>query len=57
MKSIAFWIEQQFLILALLFTVVALLYPPLFTWLSPYIPQLLGVVMFGMGMTLEFSDF
>jgi bile acid:Na+ symporter, BASS family len=57
MKPIAFWIEQQFLTLALLFTVVALLYPPLFTWLSPYIPQLLGVVMLGMGMTLEFSDF
>lgn len=57
MKPIAFWIEQQFLILALLFTVVALIYPPLFTWISPYIPQLLGVVMLGMGMTLEFSDF
>lgn len=57
MKQIAFWIEQQFLILAILFTVVALLHPPLFTGLSPYIPQLLGVVMLGMGLTLEFSDF
>jgi bile acid:Na+ symporter, BASS family len=57
MKQIAFWIEQQFLILALAFTTLALLYPHLFTWLAPYIPQLLGFVMFGMGLTLEFSDF
>jgi BASS family bile acid:Na+ symporter len=57
MHQIAVWIERQFLILALLCSGVALLYPSLFTGLSPYIPQLLGIVMFGMGLTLEFSDF
>lgn len=57
MRQVAVWIERQFLLLAVIFTAVALFYPPLFTWLSSYIPQLLGLVMFGMGLTLEFSDF
>jgi bile acid:Na+ symporter, BASS family len=57
MKKIAFWIEQKFLLLAILLTALALSYPPLFTWFSPYISQLLGIVMFGMGLTLEVTDF
>lgn len=31
--------------------------PHLLTWVGPYIPWLLGVVMFGMGMTLTVEDF
>jgi bile acid:Na+ symporter, BASS family len=57
MKHIALWIEQKFLILALILTALALFSPSSFTWLSPYIPQLLGLIMFGMGLTLEFADF
>jgi bile acid:Na+ symporter, BASS family len=57
MKKIAFWIEQKFLLLAILLTALALFYPSLFTWFSPYISQLLGIVMFGMGLTLEVTDF
>jgi len=36
---------------------VAALAPQAFSWVGPYIPTLLGVVMFGMGMTLSTRDF
>ena len=38
-------------------TVVALMIPNLFSWAAPQVPKLLGVVMFGMGMTLKVRDF
>lgn len=57
MKQLAKWIENNFLILALLFSAAALIHPEAFTWLKPHISKMLGVVMFGMGLTLEFSDF
>ena len=53
----ASWIEKNFLFLALLFSAAALAEPGAFTWYKPHIPAMLGVVMFGMGLTLEFSDF
>ena len=37
--------------------VLGIIYPPLLTWIKPYIGLMLGVVMFGMGMTLKVSDF
>jgi BASS family bile acid:Na+ symporter len=57
MTYLAKWIENNFLILALIFSAGALGSPEAFTWLKPYIAMMLGVVMFGMGLTLEFSDF
>lgn len=37
---------------------LALLYPPLFTWFSgPMIPLGLGIIMLGMGLTLTLQDF
>ncbi len=57
MKHPAKWIENNFLILALIFSATALAGPGAFTWLKPHIAKMLGVVMFGMGLTLEFSDF
>ena len=35
----------------------AWLQPTHFTWFAPYIPQGLGMIMLGMGLTLRFSDF
>lgn len=32
-------------------------HPPTFAWVGPLVPTLLGVVMFGMGMTLSVEDF
>lgn len=54
---IARFIEQQFLLITIAFSAVALAYPPSFTWIKPHIPLGLGVIMFGMGLTLEFGDF
>ncbi|SOB58122.1 Uncharacterized sodium-dependent transporter YocS [Pseudodesulfovibrio profundus] len=51
------FIEKQFLLITILLCSVALAYPPSFTWIKPHIPLGLGVIMFGMGLTLEFGDF
>ncbi|MGD8780556.1 MAG: bile acid:sodium symporter family protein [Ignavibacteria bacterium] len=55
-KIISF-IENQFLIIVVILSVAALIIPSPFTELKPLIPFLLGVIMFGMGVTLKFEDF
>lgn len=50
-------IEKLFLPIALVFSGLALWNPELFIWIKPHIPLGLGIIMFGMGLTLEFSDF
>ncbi|GAK08034.1 bile acid:sodium symporter family protein [Geomicrobium sp. JCM 19038] len=50
-------IQKYFAFIVVAFSVIALLYPPLFSWLSPYIPYLLGVVMLAMGLTIKLRDF
>ncbi|MEM1158430.1 MAG: bile acid:sodium symporter family protein [Verrucomicrobiota bacterium] len=37
--------------------VLALIYPPLFTWFIPYIIPGLAIIMLGMGVTLSLEDF
>ena len=44
-------------LLVLAVAAVALVIPSLFKWAAPQITMLLGVVMFGMGMTLRLQDF
>lgn len=46
-----------FPIWAIIFSVIALLYPGIFLPYKNAIPFLLGLVMFGMGMTLALEDF
>ncbi|WP_432738207.1 bile acid:sodium symporter family protein [Maridesulfovibrio sp. FT414] len=55
--SVCRLIERHFIIIAVLFSCLAFLYPSFFTWLKPYIAICLGIIMFGMGLTLEFEDF
>jgi len=50
-------IEKNFLSLAIFGALMALLYPQVFLWIKPHIKLLLGIIMFGMGITLHFSDF
>lgn len=50
-------VQKYFAFIVVGFSVIALLYPPLFSWLSPYIPYLLGVVMLAMGLTIKLRDF
>lgn len=44
-------------VLAVIFAAVALVVPSAFKWVTPHITILLGVIMFGMGMTLRVEDF
>lgn len=48
-KTFALWV--------ILFAVLGFAFPSQFTWISPYITILLGVIMFGMGLTLSADDF
>ncbi|WP_338472255.1 bile acid:sodium symporter family protein [Niallia sp. XMNu-256] len=48
-NTFAYWV--------ILFAALALLFPGGFTWIGSYISLLLGIIMFGMGMTLSASDF
>jgi len=50
-------IEKYFILITVLFSGVALIHPPSFIWIKPHIPLGLGVIMFGMGLTLDFEDF
>ena len=51
------FIERRFLPIAVLMSALALAWPPSFTWVKPHIPLGLGIIMFGMGLTLDFEDF
>lgn len=51
------FIEKQFIPITVALCAIAMVYPPSFTWIKPHIPLGLGVIMFGMGLTLEFGDF
>ncbi|MDG5472962.1 bile acid:sodium symporter family protein [Jeotgalibacillus sp. ET6] len=48
-KTFALWV--------VLIGVIAFFIPSGFVWVTPYISLLLGVIMFGMGMTLTVEDF
>ncbi len=48
-KTFAFWV--------VLFAAIAMWVPEAFVWLKVYITWMLGIIMFGMGMTMTFSDF
>lgn len=51
------FVGGTFAIWALAFAVLAFAFPAGFTWIAPYISILLGVIMFGMGLTLKLTDF
>ena len=57
MKKFSTFISQNMAPFVVIMTVVALIFPAAFTWVAPKISLLLGVVMFGMGMTLKPEDF
>ena len=48
---------KTFALWAIVFALLAFLFPEQFKIFAPYIPYLLGLVMFGMGITLTFADF
>lgn len=57
LSKISRFVGQTFAFWAAAAAVSAFAAPELFKWLLPLIPWLLGVIMFGMGLTLSPSDF
>lgn len=51
------FISKTFALWVLIFAYLAFCFPHYFIELRHYIPYLLGIVMFGMGITLTFQDF
>ncbi|XOS94547.1 bile acid:sodium symporter family protein [Brevibacillus laterosporus] len=56
-ERISFFAGKTFTVWVLLFSVIAYVYPEHFTWIGAYVIPLLGIVMFGMGLTISASDF
>lgn len=51
------FVQKTFALWVLLFAAIAMYSPEYFVWLKSYIPWLLGIIMFGMGMTMTLTDF
>ena len=51
------FVGKTFAIWVLLFAILAFFAPSQFDWIAPYIVPLLGIIMFGMGLTLSKNDF
>jgi BASS family bile acid:Na+ symporter len=51
------FVGKTFAIWVLLFAILAFVSPDQFRWIAPYIVPLLGIIMFGMGLTLSKNDF
>ena len=51
------FVQKTFALWVLLFSGIALLVPEALLWLRAYIPWMLGIIMFGMGMTMTVADF
>ncbi len=57
LTSLSRFIGKTFALWAALIAVIAFVAPETFKWVLPFIPWLLGIVMFGMGLTLSPADF
>ena len=57
LEKIGSFVSKYMAIIVIIVAAVALFLPPIFLWVTPNISLLLGVIMFGMGMTLKFRDF
>ena len=57
MKNPCKTVTDNLAALVILAGIFGVTFPPLFTWIGDYISFMLGVVMFGMGMTLTPNDF
>ncbi|GAB3069260.1 bile acid:sodium symporter family protein [Salinicoccus sesuvii] len=51
------FLGSTFGIWVIIFAILSFLAPSGFTWIAPYISLLLGIIMFGMGLTLKPADF
>jgi BASS family bile acid:Na+ symporter len=57
LTRVALALEKGYLALVVGCCALALAWPGLFTWIAPLIAPALGVIMFGMGLSLTLADF
>ncbi len=50
-------VGSTFVVWVILFAILAYVFPGGFTWIAPHISLVLGIIMFGMGLTLSLEDF
>lgn len=57
LERVSSFAGNTFAVWVILFAVLAFFMPSGFTWIAPHISLLLGIIMFGMGLTLSLADF
>lgn len=57
LASFSAFVGKTFAVWVLLFAVLGFVFPDTFKFFGPYIVTLLGIIMFGMGLTLSLEDF
>ena len=57
LASFSAFVGKTFAVWVLLFAVLGFVFPETFKFFGPYIVTLLGIIMFGMGLTLSLDDF
>lgn len=57
LSSFSHFVSKFFIVWVIVLAVIAYFAPSGFTWIAPYISLLLGIIMFGMGLTLKAKDF
>ena len=57
LEKLSAFISKYMAVFVILIAAIALFEPWTFKWAAPRVTLLLGIVMFGMGMTLKLSDF
>lgn len=56
-EKISSFAGKTFTLWVIIFAIIAYIMPNHFIWIGDYIVPLLGIVMFGMGLTLSAADF
>ena len=54
LQTITHFISKYLMVLIIGFSCIAYIVPEYFTWAIAYTPFLLGIAMFGMGLTIKF---
>ena len=57
LQNIGRFIVKNMVWLVVLVGAAGVVFPASLSWIAPQVPLLLGIVMFGMGMTIELKDF
>ena len=57
LERLSRFMGRTFALWVIVFAIIAFIFPNTSKWIAPYIPFLLGIIMFGMGLTLTAHDF